>query len=176
VLNNACASGVGFDPGAGVAATLVRGMSTGRAELESGAPAAAGEDGVADCAGVPDRLGAAEVCWTGNIPVTGSWWEAGVSLGDGVADVRAVVRGAPGRLGCGVLPAAWDAASEWLSGSRITPANVSGRRGPCELAIATTATALMAVAAIDRHSAGARTAGMPEACHAQIQKDGNESK
>lgn len=42
----------------------------------------------------------------------------------------------------------------------MAPANVSGRRGPSELTMAATATALIAVAAIDSHSAGGRTADM----------------
>jgi hypothetical protein len=59
-----------------------------------------------------------------------------------------------------LFSAVGDAALEWLSGSRIAPAKVSGRRGPAELAMAATATALIAVAATDNHSVGGRTAGM----------------
>jgi hypothetical protein len=152
VLNNACASALGLDPGAGVAGTVVPGGSAGRDELDAGAGA---EDEVASGAGTVEERGPVEVCRTGTTPTADGWYGVGLTPGDAGPDDRAVVRGALGRLSWVVLPAAWDAGPDWLSGSRIAPANVSGRRPPSELAMATTATALMAVAATDSHSAGA---------------------
>ena len=139
----------------------VRGFSTGRDELEDGA--AGDEDGAAVAEGVAlaDELGTAEVFWTGTTPATGGWYSAGLSPADGAADVRMAGRGALGRLSCGLCPAAWDAELEWLCGNRIAPANVNGRRGPSDVAIAATATAVIAVAATDNHSVGGLTAGMP---------------
>ena len=150
MLNSACASALGLDPGAGVAGTPVSGRSTGREELEAEA-----EDGVASGAGTADELRPVEVCWTGITPAADGWYGVELTPGDAGPDDRAVLRGALGWLSCVVLPAAWDADPDWLSGSRIAPANVSDRWGPSELAMATTATALMAVAATDSHSAGA---------------------
>ena len=75
-------------------------------------------------------------------------------------DIRAVVLGALGRFSFVLWPAARDAVLCWLPGSTIAPAKLNGRRGPLELIMAVTATALIAVAANVNHSAGGRTAGM----------------
>lgn len=140
----------------------VRGFSTGRGELEDGA-AGDDEDGAAVAEGVAlaDEVGNAEVFWTGTTPAAGGWYSTGLSPPDGAADVRMAGRGALGRLSCGVCPGAWDAELGWFCGNRIAPANVNGRRGPPEVAIAATATAVIAVAATDNHTVGGRTAGMP---------------
>ena len=159
--NNACASVVGPDPGAGVAGAPVRGFSTGRGGLEDGAATDDDDDGAAaEGVALAHELGTAEVFWTGTTPAAGGWYSARLP-GDGAADARRAGRGALGRLGCGVCPAAWDEELEWFCGSRIAPANVNGRRGPPDVAIAATATAVIAVAATDNHSVGGRTAGMP---------------
>ena len=74
---------------------------------------------------------------------------------DGAVEVGALVRGALGRLGSEVSPAAVEGALCWLPGSSTAPAKVSDRRGVSETAMATTVTALTAVAAADNHSVGA---------------------
>jgi hypothetical protein len=121
---------------------------------ELGAPA--GEDG--------DPPGARLVVrWSADgFAVNGIGEPAVLTAADGVAEVGPLVTGAVGRLDCVLGSTNCEAALERSSGSRIAPAKVTGRRGPPDIAMAATPTALIVAAVSDNQSVGGRTAGMDE--------------
>jgi hypothetical protein len=93
--------------------------------------------------------------WAGTADGGAEYPAALVAVG-GAAEARTLVRAALGRLDCVESPGVGEATALWWPpGSNTAPAKVSGRRGPPEVAMAATATALTAVAATANHSAGA---------------------
>jgi hypothetical protein len=154
-----------FDAERGVAGVLVRGVAGRLGLAGAGAPAATGPRVVA--AGVPERVR--------SVADAGINWATGGTLPLGPAEGETDCVRPGDALGRVVAVAGASELALELSGSRMAPAKVSGRRELPDMTMVTMATVLIVTADIDNQKVGGRTAGMPEWCHAFMAKVSNES-